>query len=374
MNVNILGVINLGEREDHIRELTPHRPLAAVPFGGRYRLVDFMLSNFVNSGIDDVAVILKDKYHSINDHISHGKDWDLDRRTGGLRMLYPDVSDGPSLSSGGDLPIIQRNMNFFVRNKKDHVLLVRSNYIGNIDFNSPIEDHIESGRDITVLTRTVEEGRNRMELLGLDIILPDDGKVRIGTNVGQHDSYDLSIEMYILKKEVFLDIISRAIEDGSETYLKRIIVRELANYNVGKYVIPSDIMPIQSLQNYYNASMRILDEDYQKYLFYENGKIYTKVKDAPSTLYLGDTEVNNSFIANGCIIEGTVENSIIFRNVHIKKGAVVLNSIIFQDSVIGERSSINYCILDKKVEIGNERVLMGDGGSPYVIKKGAVIR
>lgn len=371
---DVLGIINLGEREEYIKELTEVRPIAAVPFGGRYRMIDFTLSNMINSGIDNIGIILKDKFHSLNDHIGPGKSWDLDRKTGGLRMLYPNIEPNPTQIAIGDLPVLRDNFNFVLRTSKNHVLFTRSSYIGNIDFNPAFSHHIETNSDITILTRHIIRGRDRVDLLGLDIISHDNGELGIGRNLGNQDEFDLSVEMYFIKKDVFIQIVTEAVESGNEAYLKRAIIDRLRNYNVSTFTLDSDILPIHSLQSYYNASMQILDPAYADYLFYRHGKIYTKVKDAPSTMYLGKTDVNNTLIANGCIIEGTVENSIIFRGVTIGKNTVVRNSIVFQDVTIGEDCNINNCVFDKNVVVGNRKVLMGDGGLPYVIKKGVVIK
>ncbi|WP_459129114.1 glucose-1-phosphate adenylyltransferase subunit GlgD [Guggenheimella bovis] len=374
MKNNVLGVINLGEREDHIRELTLNRPIAAIPFGGRYRIIDFMLSNMVHSGIDTIAMVLNDKFHSLNDHIGPGKQWDLDRKTGGLRMLYPDFINDRIKVSVGDINQFHDNIGYFERTNKEHILLTRSNYIANIDFTEALTKHEEDGNDVTVLTRKVENGKGRTDLLGLDMVSREDGRVSVGRNLGNQTTVEISIEMYIIKKEVFLTILREAIEQGTYLYFKDALLEKLRHLKAGTFEIDSDVQPITSTQSYYNASMQLLDPDYAKYLFYKHGKIYTKVKDAPSTIYLGNTSVENSLIANGCIIKGVVENCVLFRGVKIGKNSVVRNSILFQDTVIGENCQINNCIFDKNVEIADEKTLMGVGGVPYVLKKGVIVR
>jgi len=374
VSINLQGIINLGEREDYIRELTMNRPLATIPFAGRYRLIDFTLSNMVNSGIDSISLIVKNKFHSLNDHIGPGKDWDLDRKTGGLRILYPDMQPDLNLISVGDIPVVRSNLSHFSSIKKDYILLTRSNYIGNINYRPAFEEHVKKGSDITILTRHIRNGRARVELLGMDIVQKRNNSYTIGRNLGNQNDFDLSIEMFIMKKSVFLRIIHDAIEEGAEAFLKKAIISRLGEYKVSTYTIEDDILPIHSIQQYYNASLAILDPAYAEYLFYKHGKIYTKAKDAPSTLYAAGSEVNHSLIANGCVIEGTVENSIIFRDVHIGRGAVVRNSIVFQDTDISTGANLNYCIVDKFVHVGKGKVLMGDGGLPYVIKKGVSIR
>ncbi len=368
---DVLGVINLGEKENSIRNLTKIRPLANIPFAGRYRIIDFILSNMINSGIDTISIVLKNKFHSLNDHIGPGKYWDLDRKTGGLRMLYPSLIEDNDCLTKGELCVIKDNLKYFKMSRKNHVLLTRSNYIGNIDFKPAYKYHEESGNDITVLTRKVEQGRNRVDLLGLDIVSRNDSKISIGRNLGNNDSFDLSVEMYLMKKEVFIEILTKAIESGAEKNIKEAIIKRILNYNVDTYKVEDDILPIYSIAQYYNSSIKLLNPEYAKYLFYKHGKIYTKAKDAPSTIYMKDSSVKNSLVANSCIIEGTVENSILFRDVQIKKGAIVRNSIVFEGTTISEDTQINYSIIDKDVYISSGKVLMGDGGLPYFIEKGA---
>ncbi len=368
---DVLGVINLGEKENSIRNLTKIRPLANIPFAGRYRIIDFILSNMINSGIETISIVLKNKFHSLNDHIGPGKYWDLDKKTGGLKMLYPSLIDDNDCVTKGELCVIKDNLEYFRRTRKKHILLTRSNYIGNIDFKPAYKYHLESDNDITILTRKVIHGRNRVDLLGLDIVSRDGSKINIGRNLGNNDSFDLSIEMYLIKKEVFIEILTKAIESGGGKGIKEALISRILNYDVDVYKIEDDILPIYSIAQYYNSSMKLLNPEYAKYLFYEHGKIYTKAKDAPSTIYKKGSSVTNSLVANSCIVEGIVENSILFRDVRIKKGAIVRNSIIFEGTTIGEDTQINYSIIEKDVNISSGKVLMGDGGLPYFIEKGA---
>lgn len=372
MNNKVLGLINLGEKETYIRDLTQYRPLATIPFAGRYCLIDFMLSSMVNSGMDTISILVKNKFHSLNDHLGFGKWWDLDRKTGGLRILYPNIHENTLLQ--GDVQRLADNLIYFEKMKQEHVLLTRSNYIGNIDFTTPFSLHEDSGADITLLTKKIREGRSRTDLLGLDILMKNEGQVFVGRNLGNQQNFDLGMEMYFIKKDVFLEIVYNAMESGNEHFLSTAISTRLPKYKVMTYALSEEILPIHSMQQYYNASLRVLDPDYAEELFYKHGKIFTKVKDAPSTIYMKGSEVNNSIVANGCFIEGTVENSIIFRDVHIGKGAVVRNSIVFQGGKIGRDAQINFAILDKRSTVGNGRLLMGDGGLPYFVSKGANIQ
>lgn len=371
MKMKVAGLINLGERETYIKDLTQFRPLATVPFAGRYCLVDFMLSSMVNSDIENVSILVKDKFHSLNDHLSFGKWWDLDRKSGGLRVLYPDIKEETAFE--GDLQRLRSNLLYFEKMKVDHILLTRSNYIGNIDFKAAFAVHAENDADITVLTKKVTDGRTRVDLLGLDILMEEEGKVYIGRNLGNQQEFELGIEMYFIKKRIFLEIIRKALEQGRESSLSGAIQRRLQSYKVVTHSLKEEVLPIYSMQQYYNASLRILEPDHAKELFYKNGNIFTKTKDAPSSLYMSGSEVRNSLVANGCVIQGTVENSIIFRNVHVGKNAVIRNSVVFQGATIGDDAQINFAILDKRSFISKGRILMGDGGLPYFVGKGARI-
>lgn len=374
MYKNVLGVINLGEKEDNINEITVHRPIATIPFAGRYRLIDFILSSMTNSGIDTISIVLKNKFHSINDHIGPGKYWDLDRKTGGLRLLYPSIDYDKFTTLVGDISVFNENISYFHERKQDQILFARSNYLGNINFSDAIEDHLESSRDITILTRSIKNGSSRLDLLGYDMVVNKDGNITIGRNLGNQENFEISVEMYLIKKEVFIDIIKTSIESGSEAYFKQAFLKRLKDYEVGTYGLDVDIFPVGSIQSYFNASMNLLNPEYAKYLFFKNGKIVTKIKDEPSTIYKKGAKVKNSLVANGCIIEGNVENSIIFRGAIIKKGTNIRNSIIFQDVTVGENSNINYCILDKDVVVNNNKTLIGDTGVPYIVKKGVIIK
>lgn len=371
MKTKVAGLINLGERETYIKELTRYRPLATVPFAGRYCLIDFMLSSMVNSGIENVSILVKDKFHSLNDHLSFGKWWDLDRKTGGIRVLYPDIKE--EMAYEGDIQRLRSNLIHFEKTRAQHILLTRSNYLGNIDFIEAFDYHEENDADITVLTKIVKDGKTRVDLLGLDILMKENDRIYIGRNLGNQQEFELGIEMYFIKKEVFMEIVREALEEGKESSLKGAIQRRLKKYKVLTYGLEEEILPIYSMQQYYKASLRILEEDKAHELFYKNGKIFTKTKDAPSTLYMEGSEVKNSLIANGCVIKGTVENSILFRNVEVGENAVIRNSIVFQGSKVGNGAQINFAVLDKRSSIGKGRILMGDGGLPYFVGKGVKI-
>jgi glucose-1-phosphate adenylyltransferase len=363
-----MAIINLNEIEEKIKELTHNRPIAGIPFAGRYRVIDFTLSNMVNSGISLISIFTKDKYRSLVDHIGPGKPWDLDRKRDGLFMLHPMIDYNNQVGRFGDIENFRNNLDFIIKAKQEYVLITRSYIIANVDFKEAFKFHVDRDADITIITKLVENGREATNYLGMDTVFVEDGLVKnIGKNLGNNDIFNMSMEMYIMKKDVLVRIITDAIEKGDSEHLKQAFYKSVKNYKIANYTYTGYISVINSTINYYRASMQLLNRE--KYMEVFENKVLTKIKDEPSTLYTQTSDVKNSLIANGCIIEGTVENSILFRGVHVKKGAVVRNSIIMQGTKIEENANVNFIISDKSAHISENKILMGDGGVPFVIGK-----
>ena len=371
----LMGIINLSESDDMLKELAEHRPIAAIPFGGRYRVIDFQLSNMVNSGIEMLSVITKHKFRSLQDHMGHGKSWDLNRKRDGLFMLHPMVNYNEPMVRYGDMQTFKNNANFIKRARQEYVILSKSYMVTNLDYKKAFEFHKESGSDITMICKHINDSKANPEYLGLDILNCDeDYSVKsIGRNFGKVDEFCLSLEMYILKKDLLVDIIVDSYEKGDSNFLKEAFMKVIPDLKVNAYEHRGEVFCINSVESYFKSSMKLLDRGVFNDVFKANGKIHTKVKDEPSTLYKDTSCVTNSILANGSIVEGTVENSIIFRGVHIKKGSIVRNSIIMNGSVIGETANLNYVIADKNVIVSDRKTLMGDENSPYVIKKNQTI-
>lgn len=371
-----MGIINLSENEEKMQDLTTNRPIAAIPFGGRYRIVDFTVSNMVNSGIQKVAIFTKHKFRSLQDHLGPGKYWSLDRKRDGLYMLHPMVDYTAATRRYGDIEHFKDNLGFIRNSKQEYVLITRSYMVTNMDYQDAFEFHVSSGADVTMISKKVTNGRSASEYIGLDALdLDEAGFVKgVGVNFGSREIFNLSMEMYIMKRDLLVDIIQESYQSGSIDFLKQAVFNYMKKLKVNTFAVDAPVHCVNSITNFYKANMDLLDREAYKKLFEGSGPIFTKIKDEPSTFYTETSSVNHSIIANGCIIEGTVENSILFRGVHVKKGAIIRNSIIMQDSVVGETSQVNYVIADKNVVIGERKMLMGDGGVPFVIRKNQEIR
>lgn len=375
MSKDLMGIINLSENEEKIQDLALQRPIAAIPFGGRYRIIDFAVSNMVNSGIQRVAIFTKHKFRSLQDHLGPGKYWSLDRKRDGLFMLHPMVDYTSMVRRYGDIENFKNNLGFIKESKQEYVLITRSYMLANIDFTPALEDHKATGADITMICKPISNGQSMSQYIGLDVLEIDEknGVKSVGINFGAKNEYCLSMEMYIMKRDLLVEIITDAYQSGNTDFLKQAVLAKMPSLKVNAFHYSGPALCINSINNYYKANMDLLDGRLYKQLFTGSGPIYTKIKDEPSAFYTPTSCVTNSIIANGCIIEGTVENSILFRGVHVKKGAIVRNAIIMQDSVIGETAHLNYVIADKNVVVGDRKILMGDGGVPFVIKKEQVI-
>lgn len=334
MRKKLLGVIDATTHYDDLEELTTHRSLAALPFAGRYRLIDFVLSNMVNSGIQSVAIFPKYQYRSLMDHLESGKNWDLNRKRDGLFFFPSPNLDIPSAGIGS-FTHFAANLDYLYKSTQEYAVIANCYTIFNMDFQPVLERHIAMGCDITEI---VQEGS--------------------------------SLDMYLVKTSLLIELIKTREETGY-TCMKD-VVNGLSSLTHCTYEYPEFALNIHSIQSYYEASMQILYPSVWEKLFLTTQPIYTKVKDEPPTRYLKGSSIKHSMIANGCMIDGTVENSIISRGVKIAKGAVIKNSIIMQKCQIGENCVIDSAILDKdvKVEAGTARI--GTSQKPLVIRKGTI--
>ncbi|MBE0450445.1 MAG: glucose-1-phosphate adenylyltransferase subunit GlgD [Clostridia bacterium] len=370
---NCLGIINLSESDSNLGVLTQKRPTAMLPFAGRYRVIDFILSNMVNSGITGIGVFTGNKVRSVMDHLGSGQSWDLDRKINGLFLFTPTYDYNAINQKVGDLDLFYQNNTFLNYSKQDYILFAKSYMLANIDYNKAFQEFVDSGADISLIYKKVRDRKNAY--LGCDKIHFDGhGHFEsIGTNLGMEDEFNLSMEMYFMKKSVYFEMLYDAIEKGTANYLKQAVFNNLDKYKVTTHEFKGTVFCINNVRNYFYANMDILKPEVANDLFYSNGHILTKVKDEPSTHYKENARIKNSFVANGCQIDGFVENSIIFRGVKIEKGCIIRNSIIMQKADIANNVHLNYVILDKRTKVNKGVTLIGDPSNPYIGGKKSLI-
>jgi glucose-1-phosphate adenylyltransferase len=370
MKLPMMGVINLIHEADEMGSLTANRCLATVPFGGRYRLIDFVLSSMVNSGIPKVAVFAHTKFRSLMDHLGSGSNWDLHRKQSGLFVLPPSMEDQTDFGKG-DLYHFYRNRDYFARSPLDYVVISRSHMVCNVDFAKVLDQHRETGADITVVCKRCPEG---LPGLARKVKINETGRiVEMQDHFGRLESEVVSMEMYVLSKDLLLDLVETSLAQGRDHFVRHTILSRLNKLHVNAYMHDGVLGVVNNIAAYYRHSMELLQPEVWKELFFKPGTIYTKVKDEPPTHYRNGSDVTHSLIANGCDIEGTVYNSILFRGVKVGKEAIVRNSIVMQNGVIGKNSLLENCILDKEVEIRALQQLKGSSEMPFIALKRKVI-
>lgn len=379
--MTVAGLIFSNIHDRNIPELTQKRTMASVPFGGRYRLIDFTLSNMVNADISKVGIITHYNYQSLMDHIGSGKDWDLSRSNGGIKILPPfitayDNTTGASSPYSSRLEALIGAYNFISRCKEDYIVLSDCDTVYNIDFRDVINYHIENHADITIVGKNTY--LSRAEAANSTILEVDENdRIQniLHSPTGIEGNFNLCLNIFVLKREYLVNIVLDSLARGYKSFTKDII---LQNKDNRKFLMYSKYdgyyASISSLEQYFKCSMDLLNQDVKKGLFgIKNRPIYTKVKNSAPVQYLDDCKVKNSLIADGCIIEGTVENSILFRGVKVGKGTVIRNSIIMQDSFVGDNVNLNCVICDKNAVIKNGRNLSGHETHPFSIGKSTVI-
>ncbi len=367
---NVMGIIFSNMHEELIRELTDNRTMGSVPFGGRYRLIDFTLSNMVNSGINRVGVITKRNYQSLMDHLGSGKPWDLSRRRDGLFILPPFGSSSGEFTNR--IETLYAIGEFIKRSKEEYVLISDCDVVCNIDYQKVISNHIKNAADITIIYRRGKIPPKVDEPIVLSLDNENHIKdVYVKPKIDGECSY--GINMFLLKRELLLKLIAECMSRNEVNFNRDLIQNNVKNYNMIGYEFEGFARVITSINSYFEANMSLRVQDVRDQLFDVDNPIYTKVRDDMSTKYGLEAEAKNSLIANGCIIEGKVENSVIFRGVKIGKGARVSNCVLMQDTVIGENCNISYVISDKDVIIKEDRTLMGFQSYPVYISKASMV-
>jgi len=377
--MNLAGLIFSNIHDQGIPEMTRMRTMASIPFGCRYRLIDFTLSNMVNADINTIGVITHYNYQSLLDHIGTGKDWDLARRSGGIKILPPYVAAYENAAAGklysNRLEAMMGAENFIHRCNADYMVLSDCDMIMNIDLSAVIEDHIRSGAAITVVTKRLNVENYQLDKTVPVIKIGEDNRiVGISHQLPESGECDISTNIMVIKRSELQAIISDSLRKGYKSFTRDIIAGNLDSKLFRAYRYDGWYSYIGTLEAYFKSSMHLLTKEAREQLFgVAERQIYTKIRNSAPTKYTGGAKVVNSLIADGCVIEGTVENSIIFRGVKIGKGCVVKNSILLQDTQVGDNVQLNCVISDKNVMIKDGRTLSGHETMPFFIGKGMMV-
>ena len=365
------GIIFANEERAGLQELVGPRCSASIPFAGRFRAVDFALSNMVNAGITDVGVVTHGQYQSLLDHVGTGKAWDLSRKRGGLAFLPPFNSDGSRgiMPYRGNVEALIGIRSYIERIRQDHVVLTDGDLVANLPLNEVFEEHLKTNADITVV-------------VGNDSFAIDDGTyfemdkdqritevlVHLHTPRGYR-----GLDTFILSKKLLLDIIDDCAGKDQYSWRRSVLQARKDSLNIHAYIWNGYAAQIRSVREYYERSMQLLNPAIRADLFNKSRPIIAAAIDKPSAYIGPEGNVVNSTVADGCRIEGTVENSILFSGVVVEKGAVVRSCVLFRDSIVRKDAEISYIIGDKNVEILERRRLMGYSTHPVVVAKNSKV-
>ena len=370
--MKVLGLILSGSSHDNLEKLTIKRTSSAMPIFGKYRAIDFTLSNMVNSGISKVGILTQYNPRSLMDHVGSGKEWNLDRKRGGIFILQPFMTDkNMNMYYKGTADAIYQNMTLLKRADEDFVLIGSGDHIYNIDYKELYKNHIRNGADITLLTKNSEDYNHK-----------DYGQVEIDDEKRVKKIYEkqsdkltdnIFLGAYFINKSLLMELLYSHVPNGADNLLLDIIVPNLSSLRVFSYEHKGYWKNIKkSVKEYFNTNQDILKKEVRNELFYSR-KIYTKIKDAAPPKINITSKVNNSFIADGSIINGSVKNSILSRGVIVKAGAIVENCVILQDSIIEEGAQIKNLIIDKNVVIREGKNIQGSNKNIVTVEKGTVL-
>ena len=366
-NVNALGVIFANTYDNLVPELVAERSMASIPFGGRYRLIDFTLSSMANAGIDNVSVIVRRNYHSLMDHLGAGREWDLTRKRGGLNIVPPFAERSVKVYSGR-VDALESILSWLEAQKERYVILSDAYTALNFDFAKLIDAHVNSGAYVTMVYNRApihEDVRGDNYTIRID----DAGRVtEILSNDYRLGEQNLSLNIYVIERESLIHLVHDAAVRGLVYFERDILARNLKLLNVQAYRFDGYVARISDMKSYFDENMRLLQPGSMDALF-GGAPIYTKIRDDNPTRYLEGSSVKNSLLADGCVIEGTVENCVLFRGCQVKKGAVVKNSVLGQDTVVEPECDVEFVVTDKNVHITEGKRLNGTDTFPVFIAK-----
>lgn len=372
-----LGIIFPNSYDSLVPELVTERLMASIPFASRYRMCDFMISSMVHCGIDNISILVRKNYHSLMDHLGSGREWDLTRKNGGLNIVPPYAQKQVKVYEGR-IEALESIRGYLKKQTEKYVIMTDPNIAVNFDFNDLLHAHIESGADATVVYRKQEIPKplikQSTEALDLYYALGVNGDhvSKIYINPTEKGEMNFCLNIYVVERELLIRMIDDAFVHGYTSFVRDILERQIEHLDVRGYCYDGYVAEIHDMKSYFEENMKLLEEENLNALFSGN-QIYTKIRDDNPTRYINGSKAKNVMVADGCVIEGEVENSILFRGVHIGKGAKVKNCVLMQDTVVEDNASVEYVITDKDVTITEGKSLTGNDSFQVFVAKGQTV-
>ena len=369
---NVLGLVCANMHDTTLGDMTKNRTMGSVMFGGRYRLIDFPLSNMVNSGISEVGVITKSNYQSLLDHLGSAREWDLARKKGGLYILPP-FGNVESTLYRGRIEALYGAMSFIKHSRAKYVILSDCDVVTNIDYKPIVAAHIESGADITAVAHTGVYSSDDIKTSTVFNVDADKNVTSVLINPDISGTCTTSLNVFVMSMDFLIETVNDAMARGNVSFERNILQEKCRELKIKIYEYDNYFSKLNSPESYFKSNMALLEPENARKLFVPKRSIYTKVSDNAPVKYDLDSKVSNSLIADGCIIEGEVENSVLFRGVKVGKGAKVKNCILMQGTVVGDNAELNYLITDKNVSICENHILTSSPQYPMYVGKGASV-
>ncbi len=369
MSINKLaGIIFTNLGDEKLPELTAKRSLGSVPFGGKYRLIDFSLSNMSNSGINNIGIVAKNNFQSLMDHIGSGRAWDLSKRRSGVSILPP----YNNTSFENRIMAMYHLHGYFEHLKEEYIVIASCECIQNFDYYKFFKNHLDKGADISIAYKKMFIPAG--ETAPLALTMNDEGKITdmlIKFSTGEE--CNMAVSSVLIKKDLLLSLVKKCVSANTLNFRQHILQDNVDKLNIYGYEVKGYCEHIASISDYYRVNMELMSADVRKELFNPDRPIYTKVRDDMPCRYGLTSKVTSSLVAQGCKIDGEVEGSILSKGVTVGKGSVIKNCIIMQDTKIGENCNLSYAIIDKDVVIQDGRSLMGYETYPIYIAKQTII-
>lgn len=369
---NVLGLVFANMHDTTLGDMTKNRTMGSVMFGGRYRLIDFPLSNMVNSGISEVGVITKSNYQSLLDHLGSAREWDLARKKGGLYILPP-FGNVESTLYRGRIEALYGAMSFIKHSRAKYVILSDCDVVTNIDYKPIVAAHIESGADITAVAHTGVYSSDDIKTSTVFNVDADKNVTSVLINPDISGTCTTSLNVFVMSMDFLIETVNDAMARGNVSIERNILQEKCRELKIKIYEYDNYFSKLNSPESYFKSNMALLEPENARKLFVPKRSIYTKVSDNAPVKYDLDSKVSNSLIADGCIIEGEVENSVLFRGVKVGKGAKVKNCILMQGTVVGDNAELSYLITDKNVSICENHILTSSPQYPMYVGKGASV-
>lgn len=371
--MNLMGIIFANIYDSSLGQLTNKRTIASLPFGARYRNIDFCLSNMANSAISHVGIITKYNYQSLMNHIGSGQDWDMELGEGGLEFLTP-FAQGHSGSYRGKLDALNAAMDFLSLSNEEYIVLADGGVLCAMDYRKVLDNHIASGADVTVV---IKDGIcNGTKQVDMGVLLGEDGRIEdLAVDFAADDRYYASMGVFVMKRELLIECTKDAVSHSLYRLERDMIMRGFfsGSLKLNAYKYDSVALFNESPKEYFRNNLALLDWNVRNQLFHTEQTIYTRVRNEVP-VYFGDSaEIDNCIVGDGCILKGNAVHSVLFRGVRVEKGAQVEDCVIMQDAVIEEGAEVKCCILDKDVRIRKGTKLCGSPDHPMIVERGEVI-